>query len=214
MLVPLQAQEPAPYAKISGHLLYVNRRPTEKVRAGWSQVTGKRPELAGSAFLRPDANGWTGLAVKAIDKLPPEKATEAAKELSAVLKTEVLHLALSPDGRAWYFLWEEGNLVDRYCSNPGKAGEIEIDLVRSWQGRPELLVPVSRGTPLSKTRTEVSITDFNGFLYFYYPEMKTTRPESWRSPTDLLEMLAEVVGVPEPPAPFHSVVNLPGWIRL
>jgi hypothetical protein len=198
----------------SGQLLYVNGQNPDEVRSAWSTVVAGRPEFRGSAFLGPVANRWLPLAVKALDKLSPEQAAGAAKELSAVLDTEVLQLSLSSDGRAWYFLWDEGKLLDRYCSNPGKAGEVDVEVVRSWQGRPELLLPLCRGTPLSTRRSEVSLTDFNGFLYFYYPEMKTTRPESWRTAPDLVALLVQVVGLPLAPASFHSIVGQPGWLRI
>lgn len=205
--MPLRAQEPA------GHVLFIDGQ-TELVPDGWSRVVAKRPELAGAAFTGPISKKWTPLAVKALDKLPPEKAQGAAKELSSVLETGVLHLALTKDGRAWYFYWDEGKLVDKYCSNPGQVGEVPIEVVREWQGRPELLLPVCRGTPLSKNRSEVSITDFNGFLYSYYPEMKASKPASWRTATDVMELLAQVVGVTQLPAPFHSLIATPGWKRL
>ena len=198
----------------SGHLLYVDRQTGSKIGAGWKKVVASRPEFSGAAFISPQAKGWTGLALKALDSLPPEQASRAAKELSAVLHSGVVHLALTPDERAWYFYWDQGRLVDRYCSNPGKPGEVEVEVVRSWQGRPELLLPVCRGVPLSKTRTEVSITDFNGFLYSYYPEMKTTRPASWRTAADLMVLLTQVLGVGQSPAPFASLSSLPGWTRL
>lgn len=200
--------------QVVGQLLYVDRQPADKLGAGWRQVVAHRPEFAGSSFVGPQGNGWTGLAVKAMGKMPPEEATRAARELSGILEGGVLHLALTSDGRVWYFFWSGGKLVDRYCSNPGRPEEVTVEVVRSWQGRPELLVPVSRGTPTSKLRSEVSITDFNGFLYSYYPEMRTTRPAAWRSPADLMAVLVQVVGVSQAPAPFSLIAALPGWTRL
>lgn len=200
--------------QVVGQLLYVDRQPLDKLGDGWRQVLARQPQFAGSSFVGPQSNGWTGLAVKAMGKMPAEEATLAARELSSVLKGGVLHLALTSDGRVWYFFWDEGKLVDRYCSNPGRPEEVTVEVVRSWQGRPELLLPVSRGTPTSNLRSEVSITDFNGFLYSYYPEMRTERPAAWRSPADLMAVLVQVVGVPQAPAPFSLIAALPGWTRL
>lgn len=209
-----QTPSPTPPAEGPGHLLYVDGKPPASVTVKWLEVVGKRPELAGSVFVKPAEKGWTGLAVKGLEKMEPEKASGASKALSDALDCGVLHLAVSPDGRAWYFYWKDGKLVDRYCSNPGRAEEIPYEVLRSWQGRPDLLLPVCRGRPLSKNRTEVSLTDFNGFLYFYYPEMKTAKPASWRSATDVMRLLTQVVGVSQPPAPFATVATLPGWKRL
>lgn len=209
-----QSPSPTPVAQGPGHVLYVDGKSPSSVAVKWLEVVGQRPELVGSAYVKPDGKGWTGLVVKGLEKLDPEKASGASKALSDALDTGVLHLAVTPDGRAWYFYWKDGKLVDRYCSNPGKPDEVPYETLRSWQGRPDLLLPVSRGTPLSQKRTEVSLTDFNGFLYFYHPEMKTTKPAAWRSATEVMRLLTQLVGVSQPPAPFATVATLAGWKRL
>lgn len=206
--VPGDAPQPV------GQLLFIDQLPAEKVRSGWLAVLETRPELSGSAFVGTPYHGWTGLLVKALETMEPERASESAKQLSANLKTGVLHLALTSDGRAWYFYWDSGRLVDRYCSNPGRPGEVPVEVVRAWQGRPDLLLPVARGTPLSKLRSEVSLTDFNGFLYSYYPEMKVERPGSWRTPADLMAMLVQVMGVSHSPSGYLGLKSQPGWTRI
>lgn len=197
-----------------GQVLYVHQVPADRVTAGWLAIAAKRPDMTGSAFVGTPGLGWTGLLVKATETMEAESASEVSRELSKDLKAPVLHLILSEDGRAWYFYWDKGKLVDRYCSNPGRPGEVPIEQVRSWQGRPELLLPVAHGTPLSKLRSEVSITDFNAFLYSYYPEMKVERPGAWRMPADLMTMLVQVMGVSHSPAPYLSMKSQPGWTRI
>ncbi len=217
LLAPAHAQEePAPTVLPDpvGQVMYVRQSPADRVAAGWLALVAKRPDLSGSAFVGTPSLGWTGVIVRALERTEPEVSSGVSKELSKNLKAPVLHLILSEDGRAWYFYWDKGQLVDRYCSNPGRPGEVPIEQVRSWQGRPELLLPVASGTPLSKLRSEVSITDFNAFLYSYYPEMKVERPGAWRMPADLMAMLVQVMGVSHTPAPYLSMKSQPGWTRI
>lgn len=209
---PALAEEPP--LEGPGHVLYVEGAAPSRVTGKWREVVGKRPELAGSAYLKPEGKGWTALAVKGLEKLEAEKASAASKALSDALDAGVLHLAVTPDGRAWYFYWKDGRLVDRYCSNPGRPEEIPYEVLRSWQGRPDLLLPACKGIPLSRNRSEVSLTDFNGFLYFYYPEMRTQKPAAWRSAGEIMRLLVQLVGVSQPPVPFATVPGLPGWKKL
>lgn len=213
LALPLWAQEAAP-PQGPGHILYADSKDAPAVLKAWRAVVLKKPGFNSPLAIRPPAQGWIALAVKALEPLPPEAASDAAKALSLQLHTHVLHMAVTKDDRAWYFLYADGKQVDRYCSNPGLPGEVSHDVLRDWAGKPDVLLPLCRGTPISKTRSEVSLTDLNALLYYYYPEMKLKKPASWRSPGDLMRLLSQVLGVPQPPAPYQSLAGLPGWKRL
>lgn len=192
-----------------GQILYVEGRDPSKVGPAWLALQKRTPGLRGPSLVRQPARGWVGVASKALEGLEPEPASEAARALSSALGARVLHLAVTPDERAWYFFWEKGHLVDRYCSDPGR--DADSGVLRAWAGRPEALLPVCRGTPLSSRRTEVSLTDLHGLVYFYSPELRQARPGAWRSAADLMRLLAQVLGTPDPPAPFRSLSAAPGW---
>jgi hypothetical protein len=197
-----------------GHLLYVDSADPEKVRRGWKTCVQRNPELAGGALVSPASRGWTALAARALEPLAPQAASRASQELSQILGTGVLHLVVSSDGRAWYFYFRQGQALDRYCSNPGRPGEVGQEVLRTWAGRPEVLLPVCRGRPLSARRSEVTLTDLNSVVYFYYPEMRQSRPAAYRTPAEIMRVLIQLVGVPQSPAPFASLVALPGWKKF
>ena len=212
LALPLYAQEGPPQGP--GHILYVDSEDAPGLLKAWRVITLKKPELKGPLALRPPSHGWLALAVQALEPQTPEAASQAARDLSRELKKSVLHMAVTKDDRAWYFLFQEGKPTDRYCSNPGLPGEATQEALRDWAGKPDVLLPLCKGTPLSKTRTEVSLTDLNGLLYYYYPEMKLKKPAAWRTTGDLMKLLCQVLGLPQPPAPYQALAGLPGWKRL
>lgn len=209
LVLPALAQPQGP-----GHILYVASPDAVEVLKAWPKVVAKSPAYKGPMAVRPPSNGWLALAAQAMEPMTPEAATEAARSLSLQLKKPVLHLAVGKDDRGWYFLYLDGKLADKYCTNPGLPGEIPQEALRDWQGKPDVLLPLCKGTPISKTRTEVSLTDLNALLYYYYPEMKLKKPASWRTTGDLMKLLCQVLGVPQPPAPYQALAGQTGWKRL
>lgn len=193
-----------------GQVLYVQGRDRAAVARAWRALVAQSPDLQGPWLLSWPARGWVGLAPKAIEQFPATDGMDVARRLSLEVRAPVLHLAVTPDGKAWYAACERGELVDRYCSDPARDVP---DALRLWAGRPEKLLPLCKGRPLSSSRKEVSLTDLHGFLYFYTPELRRSRPAAWRSPAEIMRLLGVVLGTPDPPAPFASHSASAAWTR-
>lgn len=192
--------------------LYVSTEDAAAVQQAWKKIAAATPAMSGPAVLSRDANHWTALVSRALDRQDLTAANNACNALSRALATDVLYLVITPDGRAWYFYWHAGHLLDQYCSNPGHPGEVDYKTLRTWGGQPNVLVKICRGRPLSsKAGPNVTMTDLNAILYFYYPEQRFTRPAAYRSPTAFMKVLAQVIGIAQLPARFAACSGHPGW---
>ncbi|MBM3465075.1 MAG: PEGA domain-containing protein, partial [Armatimonadetes bacterium] len=192
--------------------VYVTAGSSAQVQSAWQAYSRLNPEMAGKAVVSAPTNNWVALVARPFDQQDQVTTNKACKALSSALSTDVLYLLVTPDGRAWYYLWRRGTLVDQYCSNPGRMGEVGYQTLRAWGGNPAVLSTICRGTPLSsKGPGYVTITDLNAVVYFYYPEMRMTRPAAWRTASTLMKVLARLIGLPGVPLQFAASAQQPGW---
>ena len=199
---PVALSAPAPARAVSQPVaaLYVTSDSRAAVSAAWSALTRTDKTLAGAHRLIGPTRHWIAVQARAFDTASPQTVDLACMNLSRALHTGVLFLQVTADGRAWYFYWNDGHELDQYCSNPGRPGEVDYTTLRTWGGKPEVLVGACRGQALSKTRPAPTITDLNAVIYSYYPEMRSTRPDAWRSPEEIMRTLTQIIGLPCAPA--------------
>lgn len=182
--------------------MYVTSDSPAAVGKAWRQCVKSLPALAGPAQTSAPANHWVALQARAFDTAGPDALEAGGLALSKALHTDVLFLQITADGRAWYWYWNDGRELDRYCSNPGRVNEVDYQTIRGWAGKPDVLVRVCRGRALSATRPVPTMTDLNALLYYYYPEMRVTRPAAYRTPLEFMKTLASVLGLPCAPARY------------
>lgn len=213
MALPHPATANLPAAPVN--TVYVTGDNAGAVAAAWRIYVQARATLAGPALIGGPHNHWITLQARVFDTASQDQINTACQALSAALKTDVLFLQITKDGRSWYFYWNDGQMLDRYCSNPGHADEVDYKTLRSWAGKPEVLARLARGRPLSSKSAAPSITDLNAILYFYYPELQQTKPGSWRTPATFMKTLAGILGIDDLPSrysdrgaqggPYHSL---------
>jgi len=202
-----EAMRPIPATP--GAVVFVSSSDAAAVADAWTKA------VRTSAMVGGVSNGWIGLASRVFEHPDSEAAQGALKSLSGRLGTDVVLLSITGDGRSWYFYWQGGRLQDRYCSNPGRMGEVDYKTLRSWSGRPDVIVRICRGTPLSRRGPGyVTITDLNAILYFYYPEMRLTRPAAYRSPVAFMKLMVQLIGVSSLPQQFSAFAAAPGWRKI
>ena len=209
--IPTRETIGAPAAEPS-NTLYVTADNTGSVAAAWKKWVAAHPTMAGKALISVPTRRWVALQAQAFDRQDHEAMTAACAGLSLSLQTQVVCLVVSRDGRAWYFYYDRGRQMDRYCSNPGRPGEVDYRTLRSWSGRPDVLVAACRGVPLSSYGgPQVTITDLNSVIYFYYPEMRTTRPASYRTPGAFMKVLGRLLGIGHPPSRYARYPTGDDW---
>lgn len=185
--------------------VYVTSDSPVAVGQAWRRCVKALPALDGAAQVSAPTNHWVALQARAFDTAAPDALEAGCLALSKALRTDVLFMQVTADGRAWYWYWNDGRELDRYCSNPGHVNEVDYQTIRSWAGKPDVLLRICRGRPLSATRPVPTMTDLNALLYYYYPEMRVTRPASYRTPTELMKTLASVLGLPCAPARYGQL---------
>lgn len=188
--------------------MYVTSDAPAAVGQAWRKCVKSLPALGGPAKTSASANHWVALQARAFDTAAPDAIEAGGLALSKALHTDVLFLQITADGRAWYWYWNDGRELDRYCSNPGRVNEVDYKTIRAWAGKPEVLVRICRGRALSATRPVPTMTDLNALLYYYYPEMRVSRPAAYRTPSEFMKTLTSVLGLPCTPARYGQQAGL------
>lgn len=209
--IPMPDSMRAPAAEPS-NTVYVTTDDARAVATAWKRWVATHPAMAGKVLISLPTRRWVALQAQAFDRQDHDALTAACAGLSASLQTQVVCLMVSRDARAWYFYYDKGRQMDRYCSNPGRPGEVDYRVLRSWAGRPDVLVAACRGVPLSsRGGPQVTITDLNAVLYFYYPEMRTTRPASYRTPGAFMKVLGRLLGIGHLPSRYARYPTGGDW---
>jgi tetratricopeptide (TPR) repeat protein len=204
--LPLQLPPPSPPGPPAApaNTMYVTGDSMAGLSAAWHACARTHPTMHGPVLIGPARHHWIPIQARAFDSASQDEINAMCEALSGSLRTDVLFLQITKDGRAWYFYWNSGQKLDQYCSNPGHPGEVDYRTLRAWSGKPEVMARLCRGTPLSSKSAAPSMTDLNAILYFYYPELRVTRPAAWRTAETFMKLLARVLGLADLPSRYAN----------
>jgi hypothetical protein len=97
--------------------------------------------VQGRAYVAPAAEGWVTLYDEISERQDAYEIGRLAGELSAQLGTAVLAFVVADGTLFVYYLFDSGDLLDEYNSDPAPAAEAaRVDPTTWFTGRPELLV--------------------------------------------------------------------------
>ncbi len=97
--------------------------------------------VRGRAYVAPAVDGWVTLYDEVSERQDAYEIGRLAGELSAVLATAVLAFVVADEVLFVYYLFDAGDLLDEYNSDPPPAAEAApVDPTTWFTGRPEMLV--------------------------------------------------------------------------
>ena len=97
--------------------------------------------VQGRAYLTPPADGWVTLYDEVSERQDAYEIGRVAGELSAALATAVFAFVVAEGTLFVYYLFEGGDLLDEYNSDPPPAADVaRVDPSTWFAGRPEVLV--------------------------------------------------------------------------
>jgi hypothetical protein len=124
-----------------------------------------KPLLEGHAYVSPEKNGWVTVYDEASDRQEESTINQLAAELSRSLDTPVFGFMVHDSDIAFYWLYQNGVLIDEFNSAPDyfeDAGEKTKSRVR---GKTEALLPFCvAGT--SRSQIEAVIHPAKNFPVF------------------------------------------------
>ncbi len=93
-------------------------------------------------LVGPPINNWVGV-------YPQEHGQdhEFGAAIAAKTQADVLHVLVHDDSVMYYWLWRQGQLVDRYCSRPGYFGDEDFADENSMRGNVDAFAAIITGRP-------------------------------------------------------------------
>jgi hypothetical protein len=108
--------------------------------------------ISSQALVTDSKNGWTTVYDEQSDSQDIEVLRGLAKDLSSKLKTAVIAMMVHDSDIFVYLIYEKGELIDQFDSNPDYFGPVSAAQEKEWQG------DFSKVLPYAKKK--VSIQDF------------------------------------------------------
>ena len=97
--------------------------------------------VQGRAYVTPAADGWVTLYDQVSERQDAYEIGRVAGALSATLSTGVFAFVVAEGSLFVYYLFDGGDLLDEYNSDPAPAAAAaQVDPATWFAGRPELLV--------------------------------------------------------------------------
>lgn len=103
-------------------------------------ATAARELIQGRAYHTASVNGWVSLYDEVCERQDAYEIGRLAGELSARLSTAVLAFLVAEGSLFVYYLFQSGDLLDEYNSDPAPASEqAGVDPNHWFSGRPDVL---------------------------------------------------------------------------